>query len=65
MDNYEERIKHYVYIYMYMNGYSYTFYYRLIIVLLDQSVTTTLYICVLFMNNPIRGNLHTLHCHAL
>ena len=37
---------------------------RFIIVLLDQSVTITIYICVLFINNPMRGNLHTLHCHV-
>ena len=38
---------------------------RFTIVLLDQSVTITLYTCVLFINNPIRGNIHTLHCHVL
>ena len=38
---------------------------RFIIVLLDLSVTIALYICVLFMNNPIRGNIHMLHCHVL
>ena len=38
---------------------------RLIIVLLDKSVTTTLYFCALSINNPICGSLHTLHCHAL
>ena len=32
---------------------------------MDESVTITLYICVLFVNNPIRGNFHTLHCHVL
>ena len=36
-----------------------------IIALLDKSVTTTLYICVLFINNPIRESLYTLHCHVL
>ena len=38
---------------------------RFIIVSLDKSVTITLYICVLFINNPIRGNFHTLHCLVL
>ena len=38
---------------------------RFIIVLLDQSVTITLYICVLFINNPICGNFHMFHCHVL
>ena len=38
---------------------------RFIIVLLDQSATTTLYICVLLINNAMRGNIHTIHCHVL
>ena len=36
---------------------------RFIIVLLDESVTTTPYVCALPMNNPICRNLRTLHCH--
>ena len=35
------------------------------VVLLDLSVTITLYICVFFINNPIRGNFNTLHCLVL
>ena len=34
---------------------------HIIYVVLDKKVTTMLYICVLFTNNPISGNLHTLH----
>ena len=32
---------------------------RFIIVLLDKSVTSTLYAFALFINNPIRENIHT------
>ena len=38
---------------------------RFIIVLLDYSVTTTLLICVLLINNLLRGKYHALHCHVL